>query len=103
MKPSSKKGILLLLVTFQLSMLCAQTLTPRVICSGYGSGQGGGIKLNYTIGETFVTTLRSGNTVLTQGFHQPEINPCPTPPIAANIPQNVLIECGEAIPAFDPA
>ena len=69
----------------------AQTLTPRVICSGYGAGQGGGIKLNYTVGETFVTTLRSGNTVLTQGFHQPEVNACPSAPLVANLPEHITL------------
>ena len=80
----------------------AQTLTPRVICSGYGSGQGGGIKLNYTIGETFVTTLRSGNTVLTQGFHQPEIVLCPGAPLVANPAVDITVECNAFVPQYDP-
>jgi hypothetical protein len=80
----------------------AQTLTPRVICSGYGSGQGGGIKLNYTIGETFVTTLRSGNTVLTQGFHQPEVVLCPSAPLVANPAVDITVECDAFVPQYDP-
>ncbi len=98
-----KKIISVILFVSLTIISLAQTLTPRVICSGYGSGQGGGVKLNYTVGETFITTLRSGNTVLTQGFHQPEITACPSAPIAANIPQDLTLECSSTIPDFDPA
>ena len=85
-------------ISFAIPSL-SQTLTPRVICSGYGSGQGGGIKLNYTIGETFVTTLRSGGTVLTQGFHQPEINPVVQP--SAICPNDSSLQCIIDIPALE--
>jgi hypothetical protein len=100
--PMKKIHILIVLMFGFFLPTLAQTLTPRVICSGYGSGQGGGIKLNYTIGETFVTTLRSGNTVLTQGFHQPEIVLCPTAPLVAVTPVNITVNCDEFIPQYDP-
>lgn len=101
MNISRLNTIILILLVISIPSL-AQTLTPRVICSGYGSGQGGGIKLNYTIGETFVTTLRNGNTVLTQGFHQPLDLPCPGAPIAEQLPENLTLECGDNVPFFDP-
>ena len=97
-----KKTSFVLLLSITIIQGLAQTLTPRVICSGYGSGQGGGIKLNYTIGETFVTTLRSGNTVLTQGFHQPEVVLCPSAPLVANPAVNITVECDAFVPQYDP-
>ena len=92
----------IILLSGLITTSLAQTLTPRVICSGYGAGQGGGIKLNYTIGETFVTTLRSGNTVLTQGFHQPEITLCPSAPLVTNPAANITLECNYVVPQYDP-
>jgi hypothetical protein len=53
--------------------LYAQTLSPEVIASSGTnlSGPGGGME--YTIGEVATATLTAGSDVLTQGFHQPNI------------------------------
>lgn len=49
----------------------AQSLGPRVICSSSGSGQAGTVKINYTFGEPFYTSLSGTGLRVTQGFHQP--------------------------------
>lgn len=50
----------------------AQTISPKVIANGGTSAAVGGFNVSYTIGEPFIQTLQFGQTVLTQGFHQPE-------------------------------
>lgn len=55
---------------FQLN-LNAQSLEPRVISSCQGSGQAGTVKINYTFGEPFYTSLSGTGIRLSQGFHQP--------------------------------
>jgi hypothetical protein len=62
--------------------LSAQQFTPTVISAGGGSYQSTEFSLDYTIGETFITTLTGSGFVLTQGFHQPtftEIEGCTSP------------------------
>ena len=50
----------------------AQTLSPTVIASGGNYASSGGVSLSYTIGElAAVQTFSAGNTILTQGFQQP--------------------------------
>jgi hypothetical protein len=56
----------------------AQSLGPRVICSSSGSGQAGTVKINYTFGEPFYTSLSGTGIRLSQGFHQPS-NFCVAP------------------------
>lgn len=51
----------------------AQTVTPTVIASAGGSGTVGGITISWTLGELAVTTLKSGDLTVTQGFHQPPL------------------------------
>lgn len=51
----------------------AQQLSPSVIASSGGSFQSAAFSLDYTLGETFVTTLSNGQNILTQGFHQPQV------------------------------
>ena len=51
----------------------AQTLSPKVQATTGGTVTAGGASLSFTIGETFYTTLQSGNKVLTQGEQQPYI------------------------------
>jgi hypothetical protein len=62
--------------------LNAQQLTPTVISAGGGSYQSTEFSIDYTIGETFITTLTGNGFVVTQGFHQPsliEIEGCTSP------------------------
>ena len=49
-----------------------QSLSPTVIASSNGSYVGATFSMDYTVGETFISTLSSGDYILTQGFHQPE-------------------------------
>lgn len=50
--------------------LSAQSLSPTVLASGGGSGNGGGAQMDYTIGELAVSAFSSSQNLLTQGFHQ---------------------------------
>jgi hypothetical protein len=50
----------------------AQTLSPSVIASAGNSFSSAQFSLDYTLGETFVTTLSNESNILTQGFHQPQ-------------------------------
>jgi hypothetical protein len=52
--------------------ITAQQLTPTVIASTGASYQSAEFSLDYTLGETFVTTLSNNTNILTQGFHQPQ-------------------------------
>ncbi|HZV70095.1 MAG TPA: T9SS type A sorting domain-containing protein [Saprospiraceae bacterium] len=37
-----------------------------------GEGNVGNININYTVGETAITTISNDSSTLTQGFHQPQ-------------------------------
>ena len=47
-----------------------QSISPSVIGSAGGSGSAGGVTLDWTVGETAVTTISNGSNTITQGFHQ---------------------------------
>lgn len=49
----------------------AQTLIPTVFATNGGYSDNGGYSLSWTAGETIFTTLESGNSMLSQGFQQP--------------------------------
>ena len=53
--------------------LSAQQLAPSVLASSGSHGQAGNYSLDWTLGEATVSTSRSGDFILTQGFHQPEL------------------------------
>lgn len=71
------KKITLLLVctlsTFAFFNASAQSLTPQVVASGGAYATGGGYSLAYTVGEPVTATLTNGGNILTQGFHQPDL------------------------------
>ncbi|GAA0539183.1 T9SS type A sorting domain-containing protein [Chitinophaga japonensis] len=52
-------------------------LQRQVTASSGGSGLIGNILIQYTIGEPVVATFSAGNSMLTQGFQQPELPPLP--------------------------
>jgi len=62
----------LLLAMSAFNFTLAQQLSPSVISSAGASFQTQSFSLDYTLGETFVTTLSNGQNILTQGFHQPQ-------------------------------
>ncbi len=67
-----KKTIqIFLFVLLGAGLVQAQSLTPTVIASAGGYASGGNVSLSWTLGELAVTTLSSGNFMLTQGFQQP--------------------------------
>jgi hypothetical protein len=76
LKPSSMKEKLFLMAIIALPVFMnAQSLSPQVISStgGYATSPSG--SLSYTVGEmTMVQTFSAGNTILTQGFQQPNDN-----------------------------
>ena len=53
----------------------SQTVTPSVINSAGGGGPVGstGVEVYYNIGEPIVSTINNANSIITQGFLQPEI------------------------------
>lgn len=62
------------LVVFFCSAASAQVQLERsVVASGGNSASGTGINISYSIGEPAVSTLSGGNSVLTQGYQQPDL------------------------------
>ena len=49
----------------------AQTISPSVISSTGGAISDSATVLNWTLGETVIQNIQSGNNYLSQGFHQP--------------------------------
>lgn len=64
------KFLTLPLLSVVCSMAGAQSISPTVIGSAGGSGSTGGVSIDWTVGETAITTLSNGGNILTQGFHQ---------------------------------
>jgi hypothetical protein len=61
-----------LLITFISIAFCsnAQQLAPSVICNASGTLNNGTTNVYWTIGETIVETMQSGNNQLSNGFQQ---------------------------------
>ena len=59
------------------STLCSQSaeICRQVVASAGGSSSASGKTLEFTVGESIISTLFNGDFQLTQGFHQPEICP----------------------------
>lgn len=53
-------------------VLAAQSLGLSVVANGRGTGSAGEMHLEWSIGETVVTTLKTGTNLLSQGFLQPD-------------------------------
>jgi hypothetical protein len=66
----------------------AQSLTPQVIASAGNYFDNGTVSLSWTLGEPVIETYTSANTILTQGFHQPELL---TVGIATVMPRNTFM------------
>jgi hypothetical protein len=68
------KQFILLFSLGTLSMqLSAQTLAPDVIATSGTSFTDGTSQLDWTLGEPVTATLISGSSMITQGFHQPDL------------------------------
>ena len=67
-----RRSLFLLLLLAASAGVSAQTVSPTVLGSAGGEGKvDGDITIMWTVGELAVTTLSDGNSVITQGFHQP--------------------------------
>ncbi|GAA4279144.1 T9SS type A sorting domain-containing protein [Aquimarina mytili] len=62
--------ILLILVVLTGAQLQAQSIERQIIGSTGASFDNGTIALDFTVGETAITTLKGDTFNLTQGFHQ---------------------------------
>jgi hypothetical protein len=67
--------VLLLLLTFFIPGLYTygQEMALQVIAAAGGIGATGSLAAEWTVGEPVIATLTGATSVLTQGFHQPEI------------------------------
>ena len=66
-----KSKLLLLLISFALSKIDAQTLSPEVIATSGNTMTTNNLQLDWTLGEVAITTLLNNSQQITQGFHQP--------------------------------
>lgn len=67
-----------LLLTMSCFLQCTiNAQTKQVIASAGGTGSASSGSMDWTIGETNVSTLSTMNTILTQGFHQPILQVVP--------------------------
>jgi len=93
-----KKNLFIFILLLHATFINGQTLSPSVLSASGAFYSAGGYLLSQTVGElAMVQTFTSGNSILTQGFQQPE-------PILTGINENELPESGVQIypnPASD--
>ncbi len=65
-----KKYILITIVLLLAMQLQAQSIERQVVGSGGMTLSTDLVTLDFTVGETVVTTIANDNSILTQGFHQ---------------------------------
>lgn len=69
-----KKQILLFIVIFFASIYSfSQNLMPSIFSIQGGIDRSNSVVIEWTIGENFTETVKSANTIITQGFHQPHL------------------------------
>jgi hypothetical protein len=71
MKNTKKFGFMLLIVFSSLQGWSQPSIERWVIGSMGGNYTSGSWVMDYTLGETMVTTVSNAGNILTQGFHQP--------------------------------
>lgn len=66
---------LFVLISFVVTcfIVCGQSQTQQVIATSGGNEQNSDISIEWTLGEPVIATLSTGTAVLTQGFHQPDL------------------------------
>ena len=62
---------LIVFISLIVFILSVSGQTQQVITTAGGNGQGTNTQIEWTLGETVVTSFRKADTLLTQGFHQP--------------------------------
>lgn len=90
--------ILIVVISGTMAAICTPgvamaqvTLERQVIASAGISGTSGDFIVQTTLGELVVSTVSSGQTILTQGFQQPEIFLIPIPPVEGELITGVII------------
>ena len=68
------KNITLILTVFLVTNLSAQTIERQLIGSLGGNFANANIDLNFSAGESVITTEASGSIILTQGFQQADLD-----------------------------
>lgn len=68
-----KKATILVLGLITVNLGFCQSISQDVIGTSGDHFVGGGAQISWTIGETVTETYTVSNSLLTQGFHQPEI------------------------------
>jgi hypothetical protein len=66
-----KRTLLAILLWGAITASKAQSLSPTVIATAGSYSSVGGTSLSSTVGEPVIQTLSQSNTILTQGFQQP--------------------------------
>lgn len=56
------------------SNLIAQSISPSILANDGGSIQLEQMQIDWTLGETIISTVSQKNGIITQGFHQPELS-----------------------------
>ncbi|MBQ4820677.1 hemagglutinin protein [Aquimarina sp. MMG016] len=64
---------ILMALVFGITTIEAQTIERQVIGSSGTTISDGSVTLDFTVGELAVTTITDGATILTQGFHQENV------------------------------
>jgi hypothetical protein len=65
-----KKPTCLLMLLFAATLAFSQSATPMLTGAAGGHYENASYRLDWSAGEPVTATLSSGNTLLTQGFHQ---------------------------------
>ncbi len=67
------KKVVLVIAVLSTGTAAAQSLTPDAIASSGSTFSDGTSQLDWTLGEPATFTFTAGSTILTQGFHQPNL------------------------------
>ena len=76
------------LLAGQLAM--AQSIQPDVIASAGEHFVGANAQLSFTVGEVVIETVTATNSMITQGFHQPDLSTVPT--VEDNLPDFLSVK-----------
>lgn len=68
-----KTQLLMIVIILTGMVVHVQSQPQQVIASSGGNYQNAGTSIEWTLGEQVISTLSASNTILTQGFHQPDL------------------------------
>jgi len=75
-----KKGLLIFFGIGAISLVYAQQTSQTVIASSGNYDQVNTVSIEWTLGELAVQSLEGSNIMLTEGFHQPQLDVILVPP-----------------------